>query len=149
MMQAHRRSVWRNDYDITADGRPLAVFDGSLWRGGGALVVDGRRYQVRSSMWATSCTLVDDAGELVASARRIGRKDWSIEAAGATHAFRRSSVWSLEQEHVVQGLPVGTIRRTSAWRGEAVADLPLLSPLVALFAITVVLITWDVAGAAT
>jgi hypothetical protein len=148
-MEARRRSAWRNDYEITADGRPVAVFTGSLWRGGGALTVDGRRYEVKSSTWATSYTLVDDAGAVVAEAQRIGRKDWSIDAGGATHAFRRSSAWSLEQEHVVQGMPMGAIRRTSMWRGDAVADLPGLPSLVALFAITVVLTTWDVAAAAT
>ena len=149
MMQARRRSAWRNDYEITADGRPLAVLNGSLWRGGGTLVVDGRRYGVRSSTWATSYTLVDDGGALVASARRIGRKDWSIDAGGLTYAFRRSSMWSMEQQHVVQGMPMGSIRRTSAWRGDAVADLPGLPALVALFAVTVVLTTWDVAAAST
>ncbi len=149
MIEARRRSAWRNDYEITDDGRPLAVFNGSPWRGGGALVVDGRRYEVRSSTWATSYSLADDEGGAIASAQRIGRKDWSIEADGVTHAFRRSSVWSLEQEHVVQGMPVGTIRRTSMWRRDAVGDLPLLPPLVAVFAITVVLTTWDVAAAAT
>ncbi len=149
MIKARRRSAWRNDYEITADGRPLAVFNGSLWRGGGALVVGGEHYEVRSSTWATSYSLVGDGGAVIASAQRIGRKDWSIDADGVTHAFRRSSAWSLEQEHLVQGMPVGTIRRTSMWRGDAVADLPLLPRLVALFAVTVVLTTWDVAAAAT
>jgi hypothetical protein len=149
MMEARRTSAWRNDYEFTAEGRPLAVFNGSLWRGGGALVVDGRRYEVRSTAWATSYTLVDEAGAVVATATRVGRKDWSIDAERVTYAFRRSSMWSLEQEHVVQGMPMGTIRRTSMWRGDAVADLPRLPPLVALFAVTVVLTTWDVAAAAT
>jgi hypothetical protein len=149
MIEARRKSAWRNDYELSADGRPLALFTGSLWRGGGALVVDGRRYEVRSSAWATSYSLVDDGGALVAAARRVGRKDWSIVAGGVVHSFRRSSMWTLEQEHVVHGMPMGTIRRTSMWRGDAVADLPGLPPLLALFAITVVLTTWDVAAAAT
>jgi len=149
MMEARRQSAWRNDYEIAADGRPLAVFNGSLWRGGGELVLDGRRYEVRSSTWATSYTLVDDGGALVASAQRVGRKEWSIDTGGVTHAFRRSSAWSLEQEHVVQGMTMGAIKRTSMRRGDAVADLPGLPPLVAVFAITVVLTTWDVAAAAT
>jgi hypothetical protein len=149
MMEAHRRSAWRNDYEITVDGRPLAVFTGSLWRGGGALVVDGLHYAVQSSTWSTSYTLVDDAGTLVASAQRVGRKEWTIDADGVAHAFRRSSAWSLEQEHLVQGMPVGTVRRTSMWRGDAVADLPMLPALVAVFALVVVLTTWDVAAAAT
>lgn len=149
MIQARRRSAWRNDYEITDDGAPLAVLNGSLWRGGGTLAVDGRRYEVRSNAWATSYTLVDDAGAQVAAATRVGRKDWSIDAGGLTFAFRRSSMWSMAQEHVVQGMPMGSIRRTSTWRGDAVADLPGLPALVALFAIAVVLTTWDVAAAAT
>ena len=32
------------------------------------------------------------------------------------------------------------------WRGEAVADLPGLPPVVAVFAVAVVLSTWDVAA---
>jgi hypothetical protein len=149
MIEARRRSAWRNEYEITSEGRPPAVFTGSLWRGGGVLVVEGRRYEVRSSAWATSYSLVDDGGATVAAARRVGRRDWSIDAGGVVHAFRRSSMWSLEQEHVVHGVPMGTIRRTSMWRGDAVADLPRLPPLLALFAVTVVLTTWDVAAAAT
>lgn len=110
MIEARRSGAWRNDYEIVDDGRPRAVFTGSLWRGGGTLTVDGQRYELGSSSWATAYTLVDDSGAVVASARRVGRKDRSIDAAGVTSAFRRSSVWSLDQEHVVQGMPTGSIR---------------------------------------
>jgi hypothetical protein len=43
----------------------------------------------------------------------------------------------------------GSLRRTSTWRGDAVADLPGLPPLVALFALVVVLTSWDMASAAS
>jgi hypothetical protein len=149
MMEAHRTSAWRSDYEVALDGEPFATYSRSAWRGGGVLDVAGRGYELRSNLWATSYTLVDDGGSLVASAQRAGRKDWSIDAGGVTYAFRRSSTWSQEQEHVVQGMRMGSVRRTSTWRGNAVADLPGLPPLVALFAVAVVLTTWDVAAAAT
>jgi hypothetical protein len=148
MLEARRTSAWRSDYEISLDGRAFATYARSSWRGGGVLDVDGRPYQVRSNGWATTYTMVDEGGALVASAARVGRKDWTVDAAGVTHRFRRTSPWRMDHELVVQGLPMGSVRRLSVWKGDLVADLPGLSPLVAVFAVAVVITTWDLAAAA-
>ena len=148
-MEARRTSAWRGDYEVKEGDRSVATFARSSWRGGGVLNVDGRPYEVRSNPWATSYTMVDTEGVLVASAARVGRKDWTVESGGTTHHFHRASLWRSEEQLQVGGQPTGSIRRTSLWKGDASADLPGLPPLVALFALAVVLTTWDLAAAAS
>ena len=147
-MAAHRTSAWRSDYEVSVDDRPFATFARSAWRGGGAIEADGRHYDLRSNGWLTDYTLADEGGTVLASAHRVGRKDWTVDADGVTYRFRRASVWRMDQELHQQGMPVGSIRSTSIWRGDAVADLPGMPPLAALFALTVVLSTWEVAASA-
>ena len=93
--------------------------------------------------------MVDPEGVLVASAARLGRKEWTVEAGATTYQFRRASLWRSEEQLRVGGQPTGSIRRTSLWKGDATADLPGMPPLVALFALAVVLTTWDLAAAAS
>ena len=38
MILAHRTSACRGDYEVLVDGRPVATFARSAWRGGGVLV---------------------------------------------------------------------------------------------------------------
>ena len=51
--------------------------------------------------------MVDDAGAVVASADRVGRKRWTVEAAGQTYHFRRKSFWGNEEELVLGDTRVG------------------------------------------
>jgi hypothetical protein len=46
MLEAKRVSLWRNRYEIVADGQPLATWDGRVWRNGGTFDLAGRRYDV-------------------------------------------------------------------------------------------------------
>ena len=149
MIEAHRKSIWAGGYDLVLDDQSLASFNTSTWRTGGSFVVDGRPYEVRSNLWASTYSLVADDGSVVATASRVGRKDWTVEAGSATHTFRRVSPWRHEEELHVGGQRVGSIKRTSIWGGDAVADLPGLPPAVAIFAFTVVLTSWDLAASAT
>ncbi len=118
----------------------------SAWRNGGRFVLGGRPYEVKSNLWASRYTLLADDGTTVASAERVGRKDWTIEADRVTYQFRRVSAWRQEEELTIGGQPVGSVRRTSMWGGGAVADLPGLPAVVAVFAVAVVLTTWDLAA---
>ena len=68
MLEARKASVWRNSYDITVDSRPLARWDGSSWKAGGTFELDGRRYDVRTNMWATTYVMAD--GVPVGSVKR-------------------------------------------------------------------------------
>lgn len=146
MIEARRTSVWSSGYELVLDGEPLATFERSAWRNAGRFVLGGRAYEVKSNTWASSYTLVADDGTTVASAERVNRKDWTVEADRVVYQFRRASVWREEQDLTIGGQPVGSVKRTSMWGGGAVADLPGMPPLVAVFAVTVVLTTWDLAA---
>jgi hypothetical protein len=123
MLEARRISLWRNRYEIIADGQPLAMWDGRVWRNGGTFNVAGRRYDVKSNVWGTRSEMTDEAGMIIATADRVGRKRWTVEANGRTYRFQRASWWRSEQLLVADGRPVGSVRRVSPWRRGAVADL--------------------------
>ena len=133
---------------MTDRGREIAVWDSSVWKSGGEFELDGRRFQVRSNAWGTRYTMVDDTGTVVASADRVGRKQWTVAAAGQTYHFRRKSVWGNEQELVLGDTQVGSVRKTSFWRGDVAVELPGLASALQLFVLGVVIKMWDAQTAA-
>jgi hypothetical protein len=143
MLEARRASLWNRTYNITVDGVSVVTWKGSLWKSGGQFEVGGRRYQVTSNAFATSYQMVDQTGMVVATATRVLRKNWTVEAEGRTHQFRRASVWREEQELLVDGERVGSVRRLSMWRTDAIADLPTLPLATQIFVLCVVLTMWD------
>jgi hypothetical protein len=143
MIEARKASVWKNRYDIIADGRRLATWDGSSWKTGGTVELDGRRYEVRANLWGSKYGMADENGTRIASADRVGRKNWTVEADGRTYEFRRASVWRQEEELLSEGRRVGSVKRKSIWRSDAVADLPGLPLSIEVFVLAVVLTMWD------
>jgi len=77
--------------------------------------------------------MVDDAGALVAAADRVGRKRWTVEAAGQTFHFRRKSFWGNEEELVLGDTRMGSVRKTSFCRGDVAVELPGLATALQLF----------------
>lgn len=142
-MEARKVSVWKDRYAISADGRQVAVWDGSLWTAGGRFELDGRRYEVRSNLWGSRYGMVGHDGAPFAAANRVVRKRWTVEAGGRTYEFQRASLWREEQELRSDGRRVGSVKRTSIWRGDAVADLPGVPLPVQIFVLAVVLTMWD------
>ena len=65
MIEAHRKSIWAGGYDLVLDDQSLASFNTSTWRTGGSFVVEGRPYEVRSNLWASTHSLVADDGSVV------------------------------------------------------------------------------------
>ncbi len=51
MLEAKKVNLWRNRYEIVADGQSLAMWEGRVWRSGGACELAGRRYDVKSNVW--------------------------------------------------------------------------------------------------
>jgi hypothetical protein len=143
MIEARRVSALSGRYELVADGERVATWERSGWRPGGMLELDGRRYVLRADPGGRTCSLVGSGGARIASADRVGRRSWSIEAAGRTYSFRRALPWWQRQELVVDGRPVGSLRRTNPWRRGAVAELPGVPLDVGLFAVAVVLTQWD------
>jgi hypothetical protein len=149
MLVARKAGVWRSRYEVIVDGRTVAVWDSTLWKSGGDFQLDGRPYRVRGNAWGTRFGMADADGVPVASADRVGRKRWTVDAAGRTYTFQRASMWSNEQELHVGGARVGSVKRTSSWRGDIAADLPGLPLSVQIFVLGVVITMWEAQAAAT
>ncbi len=148
MLEAKKTGVFKSHYEIVSDGRPITTWEKSTWRTGGAFSLDGHRYEVRSNAWGTRYSLIRDDATM-ATAERVGRKRWSIDAGGHVHEFKRASMWKSEESLVERGRTVGYIKRPSMWRSNAVADLPGLPVPVQIFALTVTLAKWDTAAASS
>lgn len=148
MLTARRSSAWRSRWEVARDGVPLLTLDGSTWSGGGHFELAGRRYDIPTN-WLGSRYRLESGGAVVAEAARVGRKDWTLTADGRTHRFRRRSIWRPDQEMVdTSGTVLGGVRRTGTWGRGAEADLPGLAEPVAVFALGVVLLSWEQAAAA-
>jgi hypothetical protein len=148
MLVARKPSVWRKNYDVADNGRPLTVWEASMWRAGGVFTLDGQRYEVRSNAWGTRYSLTDQRGTQVALAEGAGRKHWTVTAGRTVYEFRRPSFWRREDELVVRGARAGYVKRVGTWRHEVVADLPGLPPPVQIFVLAVLITKWDRADAA-
>ena len=121
VLRASRMGLLSTRYEIAQDGTPLCVWKPSAFIGGGSFVLDGCRYDVARGGWSwRRFRLVDERGELVALADGVGRAEWTLA-----------------------GSPVGRVRRVSAWRGEAEADLPGLPVPVQVFVLVSLLGVWD------
>lgn len=143
MLTARKASFWRNVYEIGVDDRVITTWSGSFWRSGGDFELDGESYRVRSSVTGRSFTMTDAGGRTVASASRVGRKRWTVDADGHLYHFRRTSFWSGDQELHDDAGRRGDIRRTGFWRTGVVADLPGLAPPVQVFVLGVVITMWN------
>jgi hypothetical protein len=120
-----------------------------LWKSGGDFDLDGLHYQVRGNVWGNKFDMVDSHGLPVASADRVGRKQWTVTAGARTYQFRRASLWSGEQELHADGRRVGSVKRVSIWRGDVAADLPGLHLPVQIFVLGVVITMWNAQAAAS
>ena len=143
MLRATQQSFWGNHYELSVDGRPLTRWNAKTWRSGGTFTLEGRDYEVRSNGWATRYEMVDETGTPLATADRVGRKRWTVQAGGRTYSFERASMWRSEEHLMVDGRPAGTVKREHAFRRDAVADLPGLPLPVQVFVFMVVLTGWD------
>lgn len=149
MLEARKTSAWSGQYDLFADGTRIAAWDPSFWRNGGTLDLTGRRFQIKASGFGRRYEMLDEVGQPVAIADRVGRRDWTVWADGVNYTFRRASFWGSDQHLMAGATPVGSISKVSMWRGDAVADLPGLPLPVQVFVVTVVLALWrQQAGAA-
>lgn len=148
MLIAERSGVWRRGYDISADGRPVTRWEPSWWRQGGAFELNGQRYEFRERGLGGRRELTGPGGDTVATASRVGRRNWTVTAGEQVYQFRRASIWRDDQELLLGGQPVGAIRRTSWWRASAAADLPGMPEPLQVFVLCVVLARWQAAATA-
>ncbi len=143
MLTARKTGAFSREYRIEADDRLVTTFRPSWWRSGGTFTVEGHEYTIRQNFWGVRYGMAMADGTVVATADRVGRKLWSVDAEGRTLHFRRISIWSGDQAMVDGDREVGSIRRLSWWRGGALADLPELDPALQVFVVAVVLTMWD------
>jgi hypothetical protein len=144
VLRASRAGLLSTRYDITGDDTAICTWKPSAFIGGGTFELDGHRYDVARGGWTgRRYRLRDEAGHLVALADGVGRLAWTLESGGQVHTFERPSPWRRDQVLVRDGTPVGTVRRTSAWMGEAEAELPGLPLAVQVFVLVSLLAVWD------
>ncbi|MEU4695343.1 hypothetical protein [Actinoplanes sp. NPDC023714] len=148
MLTAERKSMWRSQYALSRDGVPVASWDSSNWTSGGRFTLEGREYRVRANAWGSRYSMTDSDGAVVASAAKVHRKNWTVEAGGRVYDFERTSIWRNEQQMMHNGIPVGVIRRTSAWTGNLEADLPGLPLAVQIFVVGVLIAVAEASAAA-
>ena len=149
MLEARRLRLWDGRYDFVEDGRRVATWERSLWTPGGTVELDGHRLTVRVNSLGGEATMVRAGGARVATAHDVGRRDWTIDAEGTTYHFRRAGPWRQEERLHDEGRHLGSVRRTSRWRGGAAADLPGLPRVVEVFALALTLSRWESDAAAT
>lgn len=142
MLHAKKIGFWKSRYEITDNGQVLAIWEPSVWKTGGTFELDGRRYDIRGNLWGNKYGMVAADGTPVASADRVGRKRWTVDAGGRILEFQRASIWRQEQLLLADGRQIGSVKPTSRWRGDATADLPGLPLPVQLFVLAVVLTMW-------
>lgn len=120
----------------------MTTFSPKSWSAGGHFSLDGRDYDLRSNMWGNTYALVADDETPVATAERVGRRRWSVHADGTLYEFRRVSFWTWDQALMVDGREAGVIKRVSAWKADATAELPGLALPLQVFVLAVVLTMW-------
>ncbi|WP_219413969.1 hypothetical protein [Pseudonocardia nigra] len=144
MLRASRAGLLSTRYEITCDEASLCSWKPSSFFGGGSFELAGRHYDVARGGWTgRRYRLLDADGGVVALADGVGRLEWTLEADGVTHRFERPAVFRSEQVLVRDGERAGSVRRTSAWRGEAEAELPGLPLPVQVFVLVSLLAVWD------
>lgn len=144
MLTARKTGAFSREYRIESDdGRVATAFRSNWWDTGGTFVVEGHEYTIRRNFWGVKYGMAMADGTVVASADRVGRKHWTVDAEGRTLHFRRASMWSGDQLMVDGDREIGSVRSTSWWRNEAEADLPDLDPALQVFVVAVVLTMWS------
>ncbi|BAL90828.1 hypothetical protein AMIS_56080 [Actinoplanes missouriensis 431] len=148
MLTAGRTSMWKSQYQLALDGAPVAEWDPKVWKTGGRFALHGQEFEVRAHGWGSTFSMTDAHGTVLAEAKRVGRKNWTVQAGDAAYEFRRTSIWRNDQELLHNGVAVGTIRRTSSWSGDLEADLPGLPLPVQIFIVGVMITWWNSQAAA-
>jgi hypothetical protein len=149
VLRASRAGLLSTRYDITRDDpagefRAICTWKPSAFIGGGSFELGGHRYDVARGGWTgRRYRLRDESGRLVALADGVGRLAWTLETGGQVHTFERRSPWRRDQVLVRDGEPVGAVRSTSAWFGEAEAELPGLPLEAQIFVLVSLLAVWD------
>jgi hypothetical protein len=144
VLRASRVGVLSTRYEITCDGATLCTWKPSAFFGGGSFLLEGCSYDVARGGWSwRRYRLLDEARGLVAMADAVGRAAWTLETGGVTYNFERHSLIRNEHALIRDDAAVGSVRRISAWRGEAEADLPGLPLPVQVFVLVSLLAVWD------
>lgn len=143
MLYATKIGFCSGGYMIAADGVPVARWDGATAANRSRLYLGAWPYHVWGSTWGRQFDMATQHGVVVAAARDVGRIDWTVGADNQVYDFHRRSHWLGEAELRIAGQPAGIIRRVSCFSGNAVADLPPMSLLAQVFALSVALCAWD------
>ena len=142
MITARRDRPFARSSTITVGGRAVATWTPSWWRSGGSFTLQGEEFRVTSSLTGSTTQLLDGSGAVVASATRMGRKHWAVEAGTSRYDFRRASPFRRTQQLVVGDRVAGEVRAVGWGVGSAEADLPGLPLATQVFVVAAVIALW-------
>ncbi|MEU3711917.1 hypothetical protein [Streptomyces catenulae] len=129
---------------MSRDGQLLTTFTSGKGQSKGSFRLGGAEYTVRAHAFGGTYELLTEAGTCVATAERVGRRNWSLRASGQEFVFRRASFAGRNQELLgADGEPVGSIACAAGFKLGATADLPGLADEAQVFVTAVMLLRWQ------
>lgn len=140
MLRSTRRGMYRRSYEVSEDGRAVAVL-GVGRRESCVFQVDGQEYLVSRNRYR-SFTLSGSAGELARAEKDSGRM-WTIRSLTDQLELVRTSLWKYSWELRRFGEVVGVVGTDGPFKRTSTADLPPELPLpLRLFVLYVVETLW-------
>jgi len=125
----------RREYEMSADGAPLAVLAGTR-REGCEFTLSGTGFRIERD--GRKRFLLHGPDGRVAVADRTTGREWRVQATSGDLTLAKPSLWRSDWE--VRGTTTGTIRRERWFKPVYQADVPADVPLpVGVFAFYVVL----------
>jgi len=144
MLRARRRGLFRREYEVFADGAPVAVLAGRR-REGCEFTLSGKGFRIERD-GRKRFLLHGPDGQVAVAERRTGR-EWTIRTASGELTLAKPSMWRSGWE--IRGTTTGEIRHEGAFKRTCTADVPPDVPLpVAVFVFYVVLVIFERQAAA-
>jgi hypothetical protein len=131
----------RFDYEILVAGRPVGRWQGRAWTDTGTVTLEGQTYTLRGDDGQFS--LFDGDGNFVVTADRRRRREWRLVSRDEIFVFRRPRWWRQRYDLVRGGEVAGWVRQRGVWKPVVEASLPELPLVAQVFAVAVVLCTWE------
>lgn len=130
MLQCTPTGWMETSYQISEDGRPLALLKPSAWREAATLTLDGADYRLYRRGWRGPFVLEYNGATLAEAHKPSAWRDqFEISIAGERLNLRRESPWRYGWRLERDGQPIGVLRSTGFWKRTIEAELPEQLPL--------------------
>lgn len=151
MIEATPKSTFSSDFELSMDGRSLALLDLGSWREAAEFVIDGEAYTLSRERSMSGSFLLKKGDQVMAEAVKPSafRETFELEHERECYVIRKPSIWRREFEVLRLGSRVGRIFPAGSFSRRALVDLPSEWPIpVQVFVFWLVLLIWNRAAAA-